>query len=507
MAADHRFVSSGIAPLDRQIGGFVAGRPYLISGNPGTGKSCSCLEFVDAGIQQGERALIVTHDDPGDLLDSAEFLGMDLGGALLADRVRIVTFHLDFVRRFTRAATPTVVFEELLRHIGDSPAQRVAIDSLVPFLEGGGAGSQVIFALVEFFDAIGATGLITYPGDLSALYDQRMEPLLQRAGGVFHLMASEHGRRRGQIAIRKLRHQATSVAPVRYRIDAGFGFAQDGEPNVQEDTLIGDLRRRLLVVKLGAPLPASLLEALQARFQVTIRSAIPPQFVEAMRDGIGALILCVQRDSLDEGLHAIRQLRAADIRTPILMTTPFHLRGNDRTRALRASADDFLSAKMSEAEFVERLRGIIRRGRSKAQASSDQGIPTVLQPSDASGNFQLFDRAGFAATIRSILGVVKDPFFAVVRLRAVDGDPTMLAALVIRTLRIDSGDFAGADADEVWAYLEGARPADLDGLIARLNERWAAEGGTPLVDERFGYPTNAEQLFAALRVDEERDER
>ena len=219
------FVKSGIAPLDRQIGGFVPGRPYLISGNPGTGKSCACLEFIDAGVQQGERGLILTHDDPGDLLDSAEFLGIDLGENLLSDRVRIVTFQLDFVRRFMRAATPMQAFEELLRHIGGEPVQRITIDSIVPFLEGGGAGSQSIFSLVDFLDALQATALITYPGDLAGLYDQRLEPLLQRAGGVFHLAASEHGRRRGSLLIRKLRHQAQSVTPVRYKIDPGFGYA------------------------------------------------------------------------------------------------------------------------------------------------------------------------------------------------------------------------------------------------------------------------------------------
>ena len=97
------FAKSGLAPLDRQIGGLVPGRPYLISGNPGTGKSTACLEFIDAGVQQGERGLILTHDDPGDLLDSPEFLGIDLGESLLTDKVRIVTFQLDFVRRFIQA--------------------------------------------------------------------------------------------------------------------------------------------------------------------------------------------------------------------------------------------------------------------------------------------------------------------------------------------------------------------------------------------------------------------
>ncbi len=492
------FTKSGLAPLDRQIGGFVPGRPYIISGNPGTGKSCACLEFIDAGVQQGERGLILTHDDPGDLLDSAEFLGIDLGESLLNDRVRMVTFQLDFIRRFMRAASPTLAFEELLRHIGDEPVQRVSIDSIVPFLEGGGAGSQAVFALVDFLDAIQATAVITYPGDLAGLYDQRLEPLLQRAGGVFHLQASEHGRRRGYLNIRKLRHQAPSVAPVRYKIDPGFGYAQDGEPNVKEDTLIEELRRRLLIVRLGAPFPESLKATLEARFSVTVRASVPPQFADTIRDGIGALMLVVQRDTLEDALQHVRQLRSADVRTPVVLITPFHLRASDRTRALRAGADDFLSANLSEPEFIERLRGIVRRGRSKAQASRDQGIPAVLQPVDEGGRYQLFDQDGFAATLQSVVSSVRDPFFSVLRISSPGGDTQALAALMIRILRVDSGDFAGVNHESVLAYLEGARPSDLTGLLQRIDTQWEQEGGPPLQAEQYGFPNDADRMYAAL---------
>lgn len=493
-------VRSGLAPLDRQVGGFVAGRPYIVSGNPGTGKSCACLEFIDAGVQAGERALLLTHDDPGDLLDSAEFLGIDLGEALVSDRVRIVTYQLDFVRRFMRAATPTLAFEELLRHIGDEPVQRIAVDSVVPFLEGGGAGSQSIFSLVDFLDAVQATAMITYPGDLAGLYDQRLEPLLQRAGGVFHLVGSEHGRRRGTIQIRKLRQQAPSVAPVRYKIDAGFGYAQDGEPNVKEDTLIEELRRRLLVVRLGAPFPESLLSALGTRFSVTVRASMPPEFAESLRDGIGALLLCVQRETLEDALQTVRLLRTADVRTPILLVTPYHLRASDRTRALRAGADDFLGTKIAEPEFIERLRSIVRRGRSKAVASRDQGIPAVLQPTDDQNRYQLFDEQGFAATVTSVLGAVRDPFFTILRLSSPGGDISALAGLIVRVLRVDSGDFAGVSGDVVLAYLEGARPSDLDGLLARVDAQWSEMGGAPLQAERVGFPAERDRVYQMFGV-------
>jgi CheY-like chemotaxis protein len=302
----------------------------------------------------------------------------------------------------------------------------------------------------------------------------------------------------GNLMLRKLRHEARSVAPVRYKIDAGFGFAQDGEPNVKEETMIEEMRRRLLVVRLGAPFPDSLLQTLESKFSVTVRASVPPAFAETMRDGIGALLLCVQRDTLEDALQEVRNLRAADIRTPVLLLTPFGLRASDRTRALRAGADEFLSAKLAEPEFLERLRGIVRRGRSKAIATRDQGIPTVLQPMDDQGHYQLFDEGAFAATVQAVITGVRDPFFSVLRISSPGGDQQALAGLIIRILRVDSGDFAGLFGDGVISYLEGARPADLAGLLARIDAQWAELQGPPLLSEAFGYPTDVERLNALL---------
>ena len=54
-------IQSGIAPLDEQVGGLLPGRPYVVSGNPGTGKSVSCLEFLDVALERGEPAALLAY--------------------------------------------------------------------------------------------------------------------------------------------------------------------------------------------------------------------------------------------------------------------------------------------------------------------------------------------------------------------------------------------------------------------------------------------------------------
>ena len=54
-------VSTGIPGLDDILnGGFPRGHLYLIEGDPGTGKTTVALQFLLAGLQQGEQGLYVT---------------------------------------------------------------------------------------------------------------------------------------------------------------------------------------------------------------------------------------------------------------------------------------------------------------------------------------------------------------------------------------------------------------------------------------------------------------
>src|SRR5438045_9439463 len=54
-------ISSGSTGLDDILGGgFDADRVYLIEGRPGTGKTTLALQFLLAGVRNGERCLYVT---------------------------------------------------------------------------------------------------------------------------------------------------------------------------------------------------------------------------------------------------------------------------------------------------------------------------------------------------------------------------------------------------------------------------------------------------------------
>src|SRR5688572_21347132 len=247
---------SGIRPLDYRLGGILPNRPYVISGNPGTGKSVSCLEFAQQGLEGGENVILISHDDPADVLASAAFLGIDIERPLREERLVLLRFQLDFVRRLGRATTADAVFTELRRHFENFKIGLVAIDSIVPFLDGGAASTTAIYGLIQFLDELQVTSLLTFPGDMAGLYDRRLEPLMQRSAGVFHL--SSDSERNHKLEVRKIRFEAASMLPVTFRILSGAGMVVITDPDSgKAAALPAEAQHRLALVNMADPLPTN----------------------------------------------------------------------------------------------------------------------------------------------------------------------------------------------------------------------------------------------------------
>jgi len=73
-------VSIGIPGVDRMLGGgLLPGRPYLITGGTGSGKSLLGLTFLMEGVRRGEDVLLVAVDEPpSEILENVRSFGWDL---------------------------------------------------------------------------------------------------------------------------------------------------------------------------------------------------------------------------------------------------------------------------------------------------------------------------------------------------------------------------------------------------------------------------------------------
>jgi KaiC/GvpD/RAD55 family RecA-like ATPase len=86
MVAEGR-VSIGIPGLDRMLGGgLMPGRPYLVTGGTGSGKSLLGLSFLLEGLRLGEEVLLVAVDEPpNEIVENVRAFGWDLSAVRTLD--------------------------------------------------------------------------------------------------------------------------------------------------------------------------------------------------------------------------------------------------------------------------------------------------------------------------------------------------------------------------------------------------------------------------------------
>ncbi|MDH3366179.1 MAG: hypothetical protein OEM29_09320 [Thermoplasmata archaeon] len=81
--------STGVQGLDKMLkGGLIPGRPYVLSGSVGSGRTTLAVQFLQQGVRQGERALLVAIDEPpAEIRENVRYLGWDVG------KIRILDVH------------------------------------------------------------------------------------------------------------------------------------------------------------------------------------------------------------------------------------------------------------------------------------------------------------------------------------------------------------------------------------------------------------------------------
>ncbi|HHE55748.1 MAG TPA: circadian clock protein KaiC [Caldithrix abyssi] len=125
--------STGIQGLDEITGGGLpAGRPTLIYGGPGTGKTLFGLQFIAQGTAHNENGVILTFEEtPEDLVINANSIGIDL--QKLIDQKKVVIDYFDCTSKELQEAglfNLEGLFLRLKAAIEEVGAKRVHLDTL-----------------------------------------------------------------------------------------------------------------------------------------------------------------------------------------------------------------------------------------------------------------------------------------------------------------------------------------------------------------------------------------
>jgi len=160
-----RKASTGVAGLDEMLGGgFPEGHVVLVTGLPGTGKTCLGLEFLLAGVARGEKGVFLSlEEDVPQLLASARQFRWPVDSAVEQKLLQIV--RLD--PRETKQSLHRVQ-GELGKELTSLGAKRIVLDSvsLLNMLSDDEPSRRAtLFALAGACRDAGATTVLTAEAD------------------------------------------------------------------------------------------------------------------------------------------------------------------------------------------------------------------------------------------------------------------------------------------------------------------------------------------------------
>jgi KaiC/GvpD/RAD55 family RecA-like ATPase len=218
-------VPTGVPELDVLIeGGLREGKTYLVLGQPGTGKSILCLQFLVRGLMEKEKCLYVAIDEkPADVIDQATSLGWDLAPFIESKEFLILDASAYFGARAVDAAKGVDVQRvtaDLNAYIARMGATRVVIDPVGPLLTSRNADQprQLIYALQANTSTTNL--LTTYSADKQL---RGVEEYLV-AGTIVLDMELVNGRYKRKLTIEKMRSTALQPAQYPFSIVADRGI-------------------------------------------------------------------------------------------------------------------------------------------------------------------------------------------------------------------------------------------------------------------------------------------
>jgi hypothetical protein len=449
----------GIQPLDDRVGGFSPGGVYIIAGTPGSGKFTSTLQFLNAGIESGDRVAFLARTQPKQVLEQARQWGFELDQAWKSGQLKLLGFHDNFERLLLRTTDPDEIFRELAELVGPD-VQRIGIDPARPIWDTR-AGTALGSKFVQWAESSGATTWATIEGDLSDVLSPATEWVLQSAAGVLKIERLPNDIR--QIWIRRFSPPPDTHGPVTLELLPGKGLAAPlGRLDRRRtDAPIGS-ERRLALLRLAADMPEEVLGWARSRFDV-FEIGQPLRLISSLHDGesFGGILIFLDRAHSREAVDACRALRPLTA-APIVLAADDKLRAVDRTDALDAGANDFLSDNFSLVELTSRL---------DRAARTAQGLPPVRKSVGTQDEQQataLMDVPTFAAAVIGRLAEPDAALFTLLLVQGPNAQDDALGQVLLQTIRSEIGDFVGRTATGYGVLLQGTRPSQAGSFLKRM---------------------------------------
>ena len=159
-------VSTGVAGLDSLLhGGLPEGRPTLVTGGAGTGKTVLAMQFLCAGLRNGEPAVMVTFEErAGKLREYSAILGIDLAPEEEAGRLAIIEILPDPTRVLAGTFSLHARLDEVSQRVRSMGAKRIVFDgadAMLRLFDVAGRENTELYSLTQWLIGQDLTLLVT----------------------------------------------------------------------------------------------------------------------------------------------------------------------------------------------------------------------------------------------------------------------------------------------------------------------------------------------------------
>ena len=454
-------LATGIGPLDERIAaGLRRGGTYLLTGGADTAKLAFLLQFLDAGLRDGERVALLCGAAPDDVIEQAEYFGLDLTTHWRNGSCVLLGFKGDYPRRVLHAPDPTEAFEEIDR-LMDGPVDRIGVDP-GSFLWSTRAGTAMAHGFSEWAERSGATVAASVAAGLEDRPDPSTEWVSQRAAGVLHFARLSSGLH--ELEVRRLTPPVELPGPISLELVAGRGLVA---PSGRIERRSSDRRTAddgpILLLELGATAPADLATWLARDREVERVGDAMTLLRRLQSEPLGLVCLYVERSRTDDAVELIRTARPLTS-APVLLLSDHDLRSGDRAAALDAGADDVLSDGIDLKELDARIR------RARESARRDPMVEAEDGPVPVDG---LLDPSEFQRLLARRMDA-EDSLFSLLRFERQDLPD--LGTVLVDSVRAESGDLVAPLGEGFGVLLHDARTQQAEAFLHRVQAKLRQRG-------------------------------
>lgn len=373
---------SGIDLIDQGAGGLLPGQPYLVRGPVGMGKSILGLQFLSRGLSLGEPAILVTKQNPEQVMQQARSLGLPLDEAVLRGQLIVLRPSGNYFDLVESPADVNAIVDELSDYVRESGAQRLVIDpvyALVTTSFSPHFAVTIAQSLLNALEELPLTTLLIGGDDDNPDLAPIVRVIEQNSAGVIEL--TEDSATRGRLMrIRRLRHAADQNLVSHFRILNGRGITNyRGEGEMVSDvTKPWDdetVRRSVLVLGSSPDTVRRVRESLGSEWMIDAETDYRMGIEKARSQKPGLVVITPGRSM--EAVSAVVEL-GRDSDSGVIFLSPHANRTADKSFYLRSGADDFIAEPFSAEEFRARSEALIRRsGSRRIRNERTEAIPTA----------------------------------------------------------------------------------------------------------------------------------